>query len=233
MSSHLSNGDTWKIWAWLKVSNLSFCWIKISCNWEINERSFSNPHTCLAFYETSHKYHQIAKLAKNLPNLLSETVELTLFLRAAYRICIKNQNTQSEQLVNGRRIKMKIWQFLMKVLLLVVPEITRLSFLKTLGAASDFNFIKMTFLFRQINRSISSTGIILCMCNATWLWGIGMCQANERWRYNVTSSLIGWAHAQNVACSIGYVLSGKPPNTTKRTFFCRWQAVCIAMCHNN
>ena len=23
-----------------------------------------------------------------------------------------------------------------------------------------------------------------------------MCPANERWRYNVTSSLIGWAHAQ-------------------------------------
>ena len=28
------------------------------------------------------------------------------------------------------------------------------------------------------------------------LW---MCPANERWRYNVTSSLIGWAHAQNAA----------------------------------
>ena len=25
--------------------------------------------------------------------------------------------------------------------------------------------------------------------------------ANERWRYNVTSSLIGWAHAQNDPCS--------------------------------
>ena len=23
-----------------------------------------------------------------------------------------------------------------------------------------------------------------------------MCPANERWRYNVTSSLIGWAHTQ-------------------------------------
>ena len=30
------------------------------------------------------------------------------------------------------------------------------------------------------------TGIILCKC-----------PTNERWRYNVTSSLIGWAHTQN------------------------------------
>ena len=35
------------------------------------------------------------------------------------------------------------------------------------------------------------TGIDLCMCL--------MCLANERWRYNVTSSLIAWAHAQNDA----------------------------------
>ena len=26
---------------------------------------------------------------------------------------------------------------------------------------------------------------------------LSMCPANERWRYNVTSSLIGWAHTQN------------------------------------
>ena len=32
----------------------------------------------------------------------------------------------------------------------------------------------------------SLTGIMLCMC-----------PANERWCYNVTSSLIGWAHIQN------------------------------------
>ena len=33
-------------------------------------------------------------------------------------------------------------------------------------------------------------GIILCMC-----------QANERWRYNVTPSLNGWAHTQNDPCT--------------------------------
>ena len=30
--------------------------------------------------------------------------------------------------------------------------------------------------------------------------------ANERWRYNVTSSLIGWAHIQNDPC-IFYILT--------------------------
>ena len=38
------------------------------------------------------------------------------------------------------------------------------------------------------NPSISS-GIILCMCSA-----------NERWRYIVMSSLIGWAYTQKVPC---------------------------------
>ena len=37
--------------------------------------------------------------------------------------------------------------------------------------------------------SALDAGIILCMC-----------QANERRRYNVTSSLIGWAHTQNDPC---------------------------------
>ena len=36
------------------------------------------------------------------------------------------------------------------------------------------------------SRSTTMPGIILCMC-----------PANERRRYNVTSSLIGWAHTQN------------------------------------
>ena len=35
---------------------------------------------------------------------------------------------------------------------------------------------------------------------------MGMCSANERWRYIVTSSLIDWAHTQNVP---GYVLNGR------------------------
>ena len=38
-------------------------------------------------------------------------------------------------------------------------------------------------------------GIILCMH-----------PANERWRYNVTSSLIGWAHAQNEPCILYWVI---------------------------
>ena len=32
---------------------------------------------------------------------------------------------------------------------------------------------------------------------------LGMGAANERWRYNVTSSLIGWAHIQNDPCDTG------------------------------
>ena len=47
---------------------------------------------------------------------------------------------------------------------------------------------------RQIQistRHVAATwpGIILCMCSA-----------NERWRYSVTPSLIGWAHTQNHPC---------------------------------
>ena len=31
---------------------------------------------------------------------------------------------------------------------------------------------------------------------------LGMRSVSERWRYNVTSSLIGWAHTQNVPCGV-------------------------------
>ena len=41
------------------------------------------------------------------------------------------------------------------------------------------------FESRTFSKTVKS-GIILCMC-----------PANERWRYSVTSSLIGWAHTQN------------------------------------
>ena len=34
-----------------------------------------------------------------------------------------------------------------------------------------------------------------------WQGSFCACQANERRRYKVTSSLIGWAHAQNYPCS--------------------------------
>ena len=43
--------------------------------------------------------------------------------------------------------------------------------------------------FTHILQDHPFEGIILCMC-----------PANERWRYSVTPSLIGWAHAQNDPC---------------------------------
>ena len=39
----------------------------------------------------------------------------------------------------------------------------------------------------------TQSGIIMCRC-----------PVNERRRYNVTSSLIGWAHSQNDPCSVKY-----------------------------
>ena len=36
-----------------------------------------------------------------------------------------------------------------------------------------------------------------CFCGATTGTILCMCPANERWRYSVTPSLIGWAHTQN------------------------------------
>ena len=51
-----------------------------------------------------------------------------------------------------------------------------------------------------------------------------MCPANERWRYNVTSSFIGWAHIQNDPCKLffwniqhGDVMHG---NASHITGFC-------------
>ena len=54
MSPQLSCGDTWKIWTWLKLSNLYFCKIKISRNGEINKRGFSNPHPRPTLYLSCH-----------------------------------------------------------------------------------------------------------------------------------------------------------------------------------
>ena len=53
------------------------------------------------------------------------------------------------------------------------------------------------YSFYKISKSLSSSGIILCMC-----------PANERRRYNVTSSLIGWVHVQNDPCFLeeGFLL---------------------------
>ena len=46
--------------------------------------------------------------------------------------------------------------------------------------------------FRYIGGKISGWFMLEKPGNVLW-----MCPANERWRYNVTSSLIGWAHSQN------------------------------------
>ena len=56
-------------------------------------------------------------------------------------------------------------------------------------------------------------GIILCMR-----------PANEGRRYNVTSSLIGWSHAQNDLCTIGHKL----PPSTDILHVNMWNAKCIS-----
>ena len=53
------------------------------------------------------------------------------------------------------------------------------------------------FLYGQES---NDAGVILCMCSA-----------NERRRYNVTSSLIGWAHSQNDPCD---GITWCPPHNT-------------------
>ena len=70
--------------------------------------------------------------------------------------------------------------------------------------------IRLTSLYRQLLLVLISADIVLPMiymcannmlqCNpAIILW---LCPANERWRYIVTSSLIGWAHTQNDPCNL-------------------------------
>ena len=56
--------------------------------------------------------------------------------------------------------------------------------------------------------SSSHAGIISCMC-----------QANERRCYNVTSSLIGWAHSQNDPCSRPSYLYNGYPYTPKAVLY--------------
>ena len=46
-----------------------------------------------------------------------------------------------------------------------------------------------THRVRSKNYALGDSGMILCMC-----------AANERWRYSVTPSLIGWAHTQYDPC---------------------------------
>ena len=48
VSPQLSCGDTCQIWKWFKESNRHFCQVENLAYGEINERSFSNPHPCLA-----------------------------------------------------------------------------------------------------------------------------------------------------------------------------------------
>ena len=54
------------------------------------------------------------------------------------------------------------------------------------------------------------TGIVNSVCNigTRVTWGsFCVCPANERRRYNVRSSLIGWAHTQNNPCYCGFIFS--------------------------
>ena len=44
VSPQLSCGDTCQMWMSFKESNMYFCKIKNLAHWEINKRSFSNPH---------------------------------------------------------------------------------------------------------------------------------------------------------------------------------------------
>ena len=47
VSPQLSCGDTCQIWMWFRESNMYFCETENFAYGEINERSFSNPHTWL------------------------------------------------------------------------------------------------------------------------------------------------------------------------------------------
>ena len=54
----------------------------------------------------------------------------------------------------------------------------------------DMNFISLIKIMCYVHvRNVVIAGMVLCMC-----------PANERWRYIVTSSLIGWAHTRNDPC---------------------------------
>ena len=56
------------------------------------------------------------------------------------------------------------------------------------------NYWKSLHIFIHPEGSVSAnTG---CCCKALGII-LCMCPGNERWRYNVTPSLIGWAHTQN------------------------------------
>ena len=64
-----------------------------------------------------------------------------------------------------------------------------------------------------------------------------LCPASERWRYDVTSSLIGWAHTQNVPCmyrlciapSICYEINGWAHNVLMH-YWAPWDASPITQC---
>ena len=62
---------------------------------------------------------------------------------------------------------------------------------------------KYWLLLWWCNIDISSAGEVWYF-NSPTQRSFCMCRANERWRYNATSSLIGWAHTQNDPCSCWY-----------------------------
>ena len=78
------------------------------------------------------------------------------------------------------------------------------------------------YFMRQLSQvtwifSIDCTGIILCM---------HICQANERWRNNVTS-LIGWAHTQNDPYCIKQLMSGTKEKSLANCKSCNWNVYSI------
>ena len=97
--------------------------------------------------------------------------------------------------------------------------------------------------YRQHNNSWCSLSLFACesvLCHRhranTWhtTSRIILCMhpANERWRYTVTPSLIGWMHTQNnpctsIVCRLGTLRSGKwPPYCRKYfqiNFLCVWK----------
>ena len=71
--------------------------------------------------------------------------------------------------------------------------------------------LEIILIFQKYKSNLTMTWVISIGCIEIWLWTlkqpptgrdcfVHMCPANERWRYSVTPSLIGWAHTQNDPC---------------------------------
>ena len=66
---------------------------------------------------------------------------------------------------------------------------------------TNFYFLIFSPLCRFLRTKYQQNGAF--MFSGLFLW---MCSASERRRYNVTSSLIGWAHAQKDPCGFFHLL---------------------------